>query len=137
MIDTNLKKILSVIILVSYMILIFYVSSLHGVETTPETRWNIRISQDIKHFAEFTVLGILMINFFIQDIPQPKILAITFATYFSIFYGVFDEVHQHFVPTRYCTIHDMTINMLGSISGISLYMIITWVICYNRQKQNI
>ncbi len=40
-------------------------------------------------------------------------------------YGVFDEVHQYFVPGRYLSLTDIYLNLLGVLVGMGVYKFIS------------
>jgi len=120
------KLIISVAILVVYMGIIFILSSLPGDLLTPEKEYGFLVDSAIKHFVEFSILGIFMANVFLQlareNVFNRGFLTFSVSVAFSAFYGVLDEVHQSFVPTRYSTILDMLINMMGSIVGVAIFL---------------
>jgi VanZ family protein len=35
--------------------------------------------------------------------------------------GTIDEIYQHFLPRRYCTIYDIFLNILGGILGLLVF----------------
>ena len=39
----------------------------------------------------------------------------------AFLYGISDEVHQLFVPGRYCTFSDISLNLLGTLCASLLY----------------
>jgi len=39
----------------------------------------------------------------------------------SSLYGISDEIHQHFVPSRNADVMDVMADILGSILGVYLY----------------
>jgi len=105
--------------------IIFYLSSLPG--DLLEKEFGLGIDQSIKHFVEFTILGILMANIFWQFSRRTAfhryLVAFSSSSAFSTFYGVLDEFHQYFVPTRYCTVFDMLVNIVGSIAGVLIFLL--------------
>ena len=111
----------SMTILIIYMGIIFWISSLPSEKLTPERGIGITISQSIKHIGEFWILGILMSMVLVQ--VTNKTLSVAFwSSVFSVCYGILDEIHQAFVPTRYCTIDDVCINAIGSVIGVLFYV---------------
>ena len=112
----------SIIILLIYMAIIFWISTLPN--TSPVLGVGITLSQATKHFIEFSILGLLVANVILRFNHTPK-LNISFSIFTAIFYGISDEIHQYFVPTRWCTIEDMLIDSLGVICGVFIYLAIT------------
>lgn len=133
----NRKLFLSTIILVSYMCLIFYISSLPNESLTPEKGMGFKIPQAIKHVAEFGVLGFLMMITLLQLSPTSKFVEISFffvSWAFSSFYGILDELHQGFVIGRVCSSSDMFVNMIGSVLGSALCLCVYDYRRYRRFK---
>ena len=121
------RFIVSIIVLMVYMGIIFYLSTLPGNLLKPEKEYGFDIDQSIKHFAEFSILGILVANIFWQLTKEITFhrgfVAFSSSSVFSALYGVLDEIHQYFVPTRYCTAPDMLINMAGSATGVLVFFV--------------
>lgn len=78
----------------------------------------IPIIRKTAHFVEFMILGILVsVNFTEHHIPKAMIIAVLFC----ILYAISDEIHQLFIINRHCSIMDMFIDSMGSLSGIIFY----------------
>ena len=103
------------------MSIIFWISSLPGEKLTPEREMGIIIPQSIKHIGEFGILGILM-SLVLAQVTNKTLSVAFWSSVFSVCYGILDEIHQGFVPTRYCTIDDMCVNAIGSVIGVLLYV---------------
>lgn len=121
------KFIVSFVVLIVYMGIIFYLSSLPSDLLKPEKKFGFELDQSIKHFVEFSVLGILMGNVFWQ-LTKDRTFHSGFVTFasssvFSVLYGISDEIHQYFVPTRYCTVFDMFIDAAGSLTGVLIFLV--------------
>jgi len=127
------KFILSLAVLMVYMGIVFYLSGLPGDLLHPEREFGFDIDQSIKHFVEFSILGILMANVFWQLTKEATfsrgIVTFSSSAVFSALYGILDEVHQYFVPTRYCTILDVLTNIAGSLTGVFIFSL-----CAQRRK---
>jgi len=102
------------------MSLIFWISTWTDENLTPEKGFGLGVPSSIKHLGEFAILGILMANVMLQLSPVMK--TIFYSTLFSGSYGVLDEVHQAFVPSRFCTVNDMTVNVLGATVGVAFFL---------------
>ncbi len=80
----------------------------------------IAISDKIKHFVAFAVLsGLLGLTLHFQG--KKKKLAEKFGTITIVIvaiYGMLDEIHQYFIPGRYCEFWDFVADVLGGILGI-------------------
>lgn len=75
----------------------------------------------IAHFSEYALLGVLAyINIKDYINKKPYIVSIIF----SLLYAVSDEIHQIFVPGRYCALLDMVIDTCGATFGILIIHLI-------------
>lgn len=126
-----MKKRISLILLILWMIFIFVMSSFSANESSNQSGIivnfisnifnisNIRmlslIVRKVAHFTEYFVLGILSINYVIKYKKN-----IIYSYLMCILYAISDEIHQLFVPGRSCQILDVIIDCLGSIIGIIL-----------------
>ena len=119
---SNKKKFLY-IPLVSYWILIFILTSIPG-NVMPKI---FEFSDKIKHFGAYSVLAFLL-NFALYTqnrYPVVKKYSYFFTFLITLFYGLFDEVHQIFIPGRFFDWYDLLADAIGSLIGIlvSLYII--------------
>jgi len=106
--------------LVVYMLLIFYLSSL------PNGRFenmsdNLGIDDRLEHFVEYSVLAVLWFRLFKHHKKKnPHLMAVAF----SALYGITDEIHQLFVPTRIFSFNDILFNFLGSLVSILILIFV-------------
>jgi VanZ family protein len=94
---------------------IFLMSSL------PASALPAKIPDIIPHFCEYAILAF----FFIQMFSNPtnlKIMAIGLA--WLILLGSLDELHQALVPSRFCSLKDLLFDSLGSLSGLTAYLLL-------------
>lgn len=105
--------------LIMFMVLIFYLSSLPlNKEKTGNVKKHGKFPMDIVyHLVEFSFLGFLSYRTFKNSnknflSKNHLLLAIGFA----ILYGILDEIHQSYVPTRYFELKDIIFNTIGSSS---------------------
>ena len=124
---------------VSWMGIIFYFSHQPAKESTQMSEWFTNIveaianilnisSSDIDlsllvrkgaHLTEFAILGLLLL--IALYFTREKLLSssnIAFAI--GATYGVFDELHQLFIPGRSCQISDMLIDASGVLLAVML-----------------
>lgn len=104
-----------VIALTGYMILIFYFSSLPG-HIPPPGAEILDIPRTIMHVGEYAILGLLMNLVMIQKSSRIS-KSILYSSVFSSLYGVTDEIHQFFVPTRCFDFYDICADMIGGMIG--------------------
>lgn len=74
-------------------------------------------TRKLAHFSEFAVLGILM---YLNLSDRIKNKLVLYSVLYTGLYAVSDEIHQYFVPGRYCAIKDMLIDTSGALFGIVL-----------------
>lgn len=106
-----MKKKIYIILTLSYAIFIFIVSSI------PKPPSPIEKSgfDKIEHAIEYSILGFLTLGCFTN---RNKVKIIVLVIIVCSLYGFMDEIHQHFVPGRYCSGLDMVVNSVGSVLGI-------------------
>jgi len=99
------------------MAFIFYLSSLPS--SKPPLGDLVSLPNALYHVAEFGLLGFLMCSMFAKCSTQ-------FSSSFLLAssYGVLDEVHQFFVPTRYCTLVDVCADAIGSFLGVMFFLLL-------------
>lgn len=147
----NIKKVLSIILLIIWMAIIFVFSAEsadESAETSGEiiqifveqifekpTQTQIDLLQPIirksAHFVLYTLGGIIICNLFnVYKIKYAKIVS----ALFGIIYAIIDEVHQSYVPGRSAEIRDILIDAVGIILGIIIVSNIKYI--RDRKKDN-
>jgi VanZ family protein len=114
--ETNIKARLKIrwTLVIGYCGYLFFLSSLPGSDTPPP----FAHFDKIMHFALYAVLGALVLNAMLLQAPAMSPgQRIIFAAVICALYGVTDEIHQYFVPTRKMDVLDMMANALGSTFG--------------------
>ncbi len=105
-----------------YWLLIFILTSIPG-NHVPKL---FGVSDKIKHFGAYFVLAILL-NFTLHIQNRFSLLSknsILFTFLITLFYGLFDEVHQIFIPGRAFDWWDLVADVVGSLLGILLVKVI-------------
>jgi VanZ family protein len=110
----NRPLVLSLIALISYMTFVFYLSS-QPAEASAEI-WILGIPTVVMHVGEYAILGLLM-NLVMTQIFSKTSKRILYSSVLSSFYGVTDEIHQYFVPTRCFDIYDILADTAGGVMG--------------------
>lgn len=115
-IEKKMNKLLasSLIALISYMTLIFYLSSLPA-DVSPEIGI-LQIPRTIMHVGEYGILGLLT-NLVMKQMFGKTSQSILYSSVLCSLYGVTDEVHQYFVPTRCFDIFDILADTIGGVAG--------------------
>jgi len=98
-----------------YWLLLIYLTS---VPTTPLDNI-LTFSDKFKHFIAYFLLSVLFtIALFLQQKYQRlKKQYLFFSLSIVILYGLLDEIHQLFIPGRFCDPLDFTADTLGAIAG--------------------
>jgi len=105
-----------------YAVFIFYLSSIQSPDTQPI----FPHFDKCVHFGLYFFLGILFIRAFThQEIIIARHLAFWYSVLLTSGYGLTDEIHQYFVPSRHCDLWDFVADSIGGVSGISVYLL--WI----------
>jgi VanZ family protein len=79
----------------------------------------------VLHFIVYALLGVLFLRAFkTSRIKNNVKLMLILSVLLSFFYGISDEIHQHFVPYRSADLMDVLADMLGAIMGVYIYQVI-------------
>lgn len=107
------KKALVWIPVLLYMALIFYLSS----QPAPEQIKAVPIYCDIKivHVVEYGILSLLFFFGIFKTAKIPLIWICVFSVVLTYIYGLTDELHQVFVPTRSGCPVDTLANFIGAL----------------------
>lgn len=101
-----------------YCLVLFIQSSLPGPEHMPD----VRFFDKFLHFCAYALLGILIYRA-CKTLPLNRNynLLIFLSIASASLYGISDEIHQYFVPSRHADFVDAVANTLGSICGVFVY----------------
>lgn len=116
----NIKKYVFwyILPLVLWMAFIIYFSSIQELPTirgiisnepVPKGAWT---GDEIEHVIEYAILAFLFFRAFIYTRYQKY--AIIATVFFCVIFGIFDELHQSFVPLRTLSIRDLFWDIIGS-----------------------
>lgn len=150
-----MKKIISFIVLILWMIVIFSFSSADANKSTgtsdkvittmieikdkitnnetPNNEKEIIVKNSsfyirkIAHITEYLILGFLMFNL----LKQYSVTNIYYAIGLSILYSCTDEFHQLFISGRSGSIRDILIDSIGILMGTYLYKLL-----FIKNKEN-
>ncbi len=104
-----------------YWLILFILTSL------PTTKLpNTKINDKIEHYLAFAVLAVfLSLAFHFQRKISILFKRPFLATIILIAgYGLLDEVHQYFIPGRYCDMLDWVADVLGGLAGLGIVLLI-------------
>jgi len=100
--------------IIIYCLAIFIQSSLPASESLPGF-WQ---ADKLMHAGAYALLGLLFYRaFHTTRIPKTTTLVILISALSATAYGVSDEIHQYFVPSRTFSLADMLANTVGSFIG--------------------
>ncbi|MCF6247579.1 MAG: VanZ family protein [Desulfobacula sp.] len=104
---------------VALCIAIFWQSSFPGMLKQP-----LFLHDDkVIHFLAYALLAFLTARSLVAEKPDISLFKIRMiAIIFTSFYGLSDEIHQAFVPSRDASIGDFLADSLGSLLGTYLYL---------------
>ena len=89
-----------------WMIFIFFLSNQSGEkfeDISHKIEW-LKYQNFFAHFILYFILGFFFINF------------LRYYFLFILFYSIFDEIHQYYVPGRYFEIMDIFVNIIGALA---------------------
>jgi VanZ family protein len=105
-----------------YWLLIFILTSIPG-KSMPKI---LGVSDKVKHFGAYFVLAFLL-SFALRlqnKYPFVAKYSLLFTFLITLLYGLFDEIHQIYIPGRYFDWWDLVADVAGSLIGIFLAKVI-------------
>ena len=97
-----------------YCLLIFIQSSYPVTDSLP----SIPHMDKLAHAGAYALLAYLFFRVFqLTRIRKSAVLLVILSALFSSVYGIGDEIHQYFVPSRMADIADMAADIVGSFMG--------------------
>jgi len=111
-----------------WMVLIFFLSSRHSIQVSPEYVWNFLFFKSL-HVIEYFILFTLNVRAVHLTWPGSlQIRIFTRAFIFTILFAATDEYHQLFVPSRTGQPRDVIIDTLGAtLSWLLLQHIVPYM----------
>ncbi|MBU4288617.1 MAG: VanZ family protein [Proteobacteria bacterium] len=104
-----------------YCLLIFIQSSYPSPESIPALPY----IDKILHFIAYAILGVLFFRAFrTQRFKESINMVIVLSILSASLYGLSDEVHQYFVPSRNADIMDFFADVAGSICGVYIFKLL-------------
>ncbi len=83
---------------------------------------DVRFFDKLLHFVVYALLGILFYRAYETLALKDNYKLLIFISIASAtLYGISDEIHQYFVPSRYADMADVVANTIGSICGVYIY----------------
>ena len=70
------------------------------------------------HVLEYTLLGALIVrSIWLMTGPRQVLATVTISTSLCFFYGLSDEIHQLFIPSRAFQLSDLVLDCIGALVG--------------------
>lgn len=112
------------IILIYWLPLIIYCLAIYlqSGQPGPQHLPDVRFLDKFLHVGAYGLLGILFFRAY-ETLPlkNSKNLLILISIGSAALYGISDEIHQYFVPSRQADVMDVIANTIGSICGVYSY----------------
>jgi VanZ family protein len=87
-----------------------------------------KFADKVYHFIFYTILGSLVIRAFAQGELSRTAKSIARMLLFGCLFAIADELHQHFIPGRYCDAWDAAADILGlALAGTLYYLWRVWI----------
>ncbi len=103
-----------------WMSFIFYLSSRTGISVWSPISY-------VAHFGEYVILALLLCVALSASTSLPRKHVFVLAVVIASLYGVSDELHQAFVPTREMSIVDWLTDTAGASAAILLQLAVTGI----------
>jgi hypothetical protein len=112
--NTNTVRNLFLLCALGWAGVIFYLSSLPGVDVPP-----LFFGEDkLLHAVVFGILGFFALGAMKTRGDGYRVFQPWLAVVLVVVYGALDEFHQHFVPGRTPDIHDLMADAVGGMLGV-------------------
>lgn len=112
--NTNTVRNLFLLCALGWAGVIFYLSSLPGVDVPP-----LFFGEDkLLHAVVFGILGFFALGAMKTTGDGYRVFQPWLAVVLVVVYGALDEFHQHFVPGRTPDIHDLMADAVGGMLGV-------------------
>ncbi|WP_102026674.1 VanZ family protein [Salirhabdus sp. Marseille-P4669] len=85
------------------------------------------------HFTVYLILFLLFVVAFHKTTNIKKLQKVSLSLLFTVFYAIFDEIHQGWTPNRTPFYGDVIIDTIGAIVGAGLFLLISNSL-QNRKK---
>lgn len=105
---------------IAYALLIFILSS---IPTLSPPDLGLDFEDKLAHAVEFGILGFLLWRSFLRLFQTTRTVYMMTGLC-GVVYGGLDEIHQYFVPGRYCSAWDFLADGVGIILAIGIIIIV-------------
>jgi VanZ family protein len=99
----------------TWIAIVLWAGLIFGLSSVPDLGTGLGtgdlVLRKIAHFAEYAVLGLLLVRGIGHEASAAAI---------GIAYAGTDELHQHFVPGRHAAFRDVAVDAVGVVVGVLL-----------------
>jgi len=105
---------------IAWALILFTLSSIPKLQSPFHfSKWDDKLN----HLAAYAILGALVL----RALPRasgtlPNAREVRLAAVLGILYGLFDELHQYFVPGRFVEFNDFVADAIGVMIGAGFYL---------------
>jgi VanZ family protein len=113
--------------LIYWLPVLFYCSAIFVQSSYPSMAQlhDVPFGDKYLHFAGYALLGILFFRAFRSSHAGKRLLVVSLLSILaSTAYGISDEIHQYFVPSRSADVMDALADMVGSGMGVLGYSLL-------------
>lgn len=150
----NKRLVINWILLVTWIIIIFFMSNQHAEVSTKQSDLVIKlfnligldlnsylgslttfIIRKAAHFSEYFILYILtnnVLKYYFSD-KKKRIYSLIFI----LIYAISDEIHQYFVPGRAMALRDVLIDFSGGLTACLIEKVYKYIKYKKRKLNNI
>lgn len=115
------KVILVYIPLGLYWLLILFLTT-YPTDKLPSIGFSDKINHVLAYFGLAVLLNLTLQ--FQKRFPRLNNAASLYTIIIVSIYGLFDELHQYFIPGRSCSIEDWAADLIGGIIGLAVVVIL-------------
>lgn len=108
-----------------HMGIIYYFSSQPAGSPTLE---GFPVPAALGHFVGYFILGGLLYRAFAGGVDRWYGYAAMMAVTVAVLYGIFDEIHQSFVPGRDSSVLDVLINAWGIVTAVAVIRLFVYLL---------
>jgi len=120
--------------LILYCLALFAQSSFPSPDSLPQ--WSG--SDKLLHVSAYAVMAILFHRAYRTSKPEKGLRHVAWISIlFTSCYGISDEVHQYFVPSRSADLWDVVADVVGSVFGVLVFQYITRIRLRRRKVTKI
>ncbi|MDD5766008.1 MAG: VanZ family protein [Candidatus Marinimicrobia bacterium] len=119
---------------VLYAAVIFLLSSIPQQNIMQVEIWNF---DKVEHLFEYSIFGVFLmlafVNFRSEKVTRNAVLI---SLIIGILYAGTDEIHQLYIPGRFCSVYDLIADTIGVALGAYYFTKSKWIARINSRLEN-